>query len=89
MTFDGDILVSFPSANNSVPVEGTIKDFPDVRSPSTSRAVLQARENEGSRLLDFMGIVLAESQPNAGGLVIKEVRPDSLAAKKPSSRTMS
>lgn len=79
-TFDGDVIISFPSANNAPPVEGTIKSISlDVRAPSTTRSVMQARENEGSKLLEFMGITLADAQPNSGGLVIKEVKDGSLA----------
>lgn len=82
-TFKGDVLVFFEGNRaGAMPVEGTIKSIEiDVRSPTTTRAMLQAREKEGNRVLEFMGVELEESQPTAGGLLIKTVRPDSPAQK--------
>ncbi len=78
-TFRGDVRVLFEgSRSGAMPVEGTIKNAElDIRSPTTTRAVLQAREKEGGRVLEFMGVTLDENQPTAGGLLVKAVREES------------
>jgi NADH-quinone oxidoreductase subunit H len=82
-TFRGDVVVAFDGAQpGALPVEGTIKDVElDIRAPSTARAVMQARENEGKRALEYMGIALDETQPASGGLLVHEVKKESPAFK--------
>jgi hypothetical protein len=36
---------------------------------------MQAREEEGSRALEFMGLTIGTDSPAAGGLKVTEVRP--------------
>jgi NADH-quinone oxidoreductase subunit H len=81
-TFRGDVVVSFDGATpGSLPVEGTIKDVElDIRAPSTTRAVTQARENEGTRALEFMGVTVADASPAPGGLAVQSVAAGSRAA---------
>lgn len=80
-TFRGEVIVSFVGGYaSSLPVEGSVQNVElDVRAPSTTRAVLQARENEGNKALEFMGLTLDENQPTSGELLIKQVRPGSPA----------
>lgn len=79
-TFQGDVTVSLASALGK-PVRGTVRNVTlDVRAPTARRAVIAAREREGHRALEFMGMTVAEEQPAAGGLVVATVRPDSPAS---------
>ncbi len=80
-TFHGEVVVTIPSSTaGSLPVTGTVKNVTiDFRPPTPRRAVIEAREKEGRRALEFMGITLADDSPTAGGLIIKTVRPASPA----------
>jgi NADH-quinone oxidoreductase subunit H len=69
-TFVGDVTVTMPSsAPDNAPVTGTVKGVTvDFRPPSPRRAVLAARQAEGLRALEHMGItVSADSPPRPAG----------------------
>src|SRR5436190_1075432 len=80
-TFRGSVIVSFPASTpGALPITGSVHDKQiDFRAPSPRRAVIQAREEEGTRALDFMGLTIGNDSPAAGGLAIAEVRPASSA----------
>lgn len=80
-TFEGNILVSFPSGTpGALPVLGSLRNVRlDFQPTSERRAVRQAREREGERALAFMGIGVADSAPASGGLLVTEVRRGSPA----------
>jgi NADH-quinone oxidoreductase subunit H len=80
-TFRGDVTVTLPSITpGGLPVSGTVRGITiDFRPPTPRRAVLEARETEGKRLLDHLGITVAPDSPPAGGLLIGAVRPSSPA----------
>ena len=48
-------------------------------SPTPRRAVNEAREKEGTRTLEFLGIQVAADSPAAGGLTVGGVKPASPA----------
>jgi NADH-quinone oxidoreductase subunit H len=78
-TFQGDVTVRIPSAKG-LPVEGTVKNVTlNFRPPTPRRAVLEQREKEGRRALDYMGITPAGDSPPAGGLAVEAVRSGSPA----------
>jgi NADH-quinone oxidoreductase subunit H len=81
-TFEGDVVVSFPaSVPGALPVTGRVQNVRfDVRPPSARRAVVEAREREGQRALDFMGLAVADDPRGTGGLVVSAVRAGSPAA---------
>jgi NADH-quinone oxidoreductase subunit H len=80
-TFQGDVIASFPAATpGALPITGSARGVHiDFRPPTTRRAVIQARENEGQRALEFMGLTVADDSPSAGGLHVTAVRPSSQA----------
>src|SRR5262245_40450107 len=80
-TFKGDVIVSFPASTpGALPITGSVRQVQiDFRAPTARRAVVEAREKEGERALDFMGLTIANDSPAAGGLRIKDVRPASPA----------
>jgi len=80
-TFNGNVIVSFAaSAPGALPITGSVRGVQvDFRTPSARRAVVQARENEGDRALEFMGITVSSESPAAGGLLASAVRPASPA----------
>jgi len=83
-TFVGDVTVTVPSgsADNS-PVTGTVKGVTvDFRPPSPRRAVLEARNKEGLRALEYIGVTVAEDSPASGGLQVAKVKPGSPAEKR-------
>ncbi|UQA63631.1 NADH-quinone oxidoreductase subunit H [Polyangium aurulentum] len=82
-TFHGDVIVTLATqAPGALPVGGSVKDVTlDVRPMTPRRAVVEAREKEGTRVLAFLGITVAPEAPTTGGLVIGAVRPDSPAAR--------
>lgn len=82
-TFHGDVRVELSTpAAGGLPVTGSIKGVTlDVQPPSPRRAVVDAREREGQKVLDFMGIGVTPDAPTAGGLVVASVRPESPAAR--------
>jgi NADH-quinone oxidoreductase subunit H len=82
-TFHGDVIVTLATqAPGALPVGGSVKDVTlDVRPMTPRRAVVEAREREGTRVLAFLGITVAPEAPTTGGLVIGAVRPDSPAAR--------
>ncbi|HMJ51626.1 MAG TPA: NADH-quinone oxidoreductase subunit NuoH [Polyangiaceae bacterium] len=80
-TFKGDVIVSFPAATvGSLPITGSVRQVQiDFRAPTARRAVIQAREQEGERALEFMGLSVANDSPAAGGLRVNTVQPASPA----------
>ncbi|HEY3595110.1 MAG TPA: NADH-quinone oxidoreductase subunit H, partial [Polyangiaceae bacterium] len=77
-TFKGDVFVSFASGVGAVPLKGSVRGVEvDFRAPSARRSVVEARENEGERALDFMGIQVSPDSPSSGGLLVASVRPSS------------
>jgi NADH-quinone oxidoreductase subunit H len=82
-TFHGDVLVTMaPSADGGMPVTGSVRGVTiDFRTPSTRRAVTEAREKEGARVLEFLGITPAQDAPASGGIAVAAVRPGSPAQK--------
>lgn len=81
-TFRGDVVVTMaPSAGGGTPVTGTVRAVTiDFRTPSTRRTVTDAREKEGARVLEFLGIGPAPDSPMSGGLSVAAVRPQSPAS---------
>lgn len=82
-TFRGDVIVSFPSAQEGgTPVQGSVVGVVlDVRPPSARRLVMEAREKEGQNVLSFLGISLDTEQTPATGLRIKTIEASSGADK--------
>src|SRR3954470_8287432 len=80
-TFQGDVIVSFPASTpGALPITGSARGVRvDFRPPTARRAVVQAREDEGQRALEFMGLTVADDSPSAGGLLVTAVRPASQA----------
>ncbi len=80
-TFKGDVIVSFPASTpGALPITGSVRGVEvDFRSPTARRAVVQAREEEGRRALEFMGVTIGQDSPSAGGLKVSAVRPASPA----------
>jgi NADH-quinone oxidoreductase subunit H len=80
-TFHGDVVVTVaPIADGGMPVTGTVRGVTiDFRSPTTRRAVVEAREGEGARVLEFIGVAPAADSPTSGGLAIAAVRAQSPA----------
>jgi NADH-quinone oxidoreductase subunit H len=82
-TFVGNVTVTMPSAVADNTVTGTVKGVTvDFRPPSPRRAVLEARNKEGLRALEHMGITTSADSPAAGGLIVEKVRPSSPASKR-------
>lgn len=78
-TFQGDVLVQLAGATADTVIEGRVRNVTiDFIPPTPRRAVIEARENEGKRALDFLGIGVGDS-PAAGGLLVDTVRPASPA----------
>jgi NADH-quinone oxidoreductase subunit H len=78
-TFHGDVTVTLPSAQG-LPVTGTVKGITiNFRPPTPRRAVLERREKEGHRALEFLGITIGPESPSAGGLVVESIRASSPA----------
>ncbi len=82
-TFHGDVLVTMaPSAGGGMSVNGSVRGVTiDFRTPSTRRAVTEAREKEGARVLEFLGVAPSPDSPASGGVAVAAVRPQSPAAK--------
>ena len=80
-TFKGDVIVSFPASSpGALPITGSVRGVEvDFRAPSARRAVVQAREDEGRRALEFMGVTIGDDSPSSGGLKVSAVRPASPA----------
>jgi NADH-quinone oxidoreductase subunit H len=80
-TFKGDVIVSFPApTGGALPITGSVRHMQvDFRAPTARRAVVEAREKEGERALDFMGLAVAGDSPASGGLRVTSVRPASPA----------
>lgn len=80
-TFRGDVGVELPpSAAGGLPVTGTVKNIVlDFRPPTPRRTVIEAREKEGLRALEFLGITVSPDSPAAGGLLVSQVRAASPA----------
>jgi NADH-quinone oxidoreductase subunit H len=78
-TFHGDVTVAL-ATSKGLGVTGTVKGVTiDFRPPTARRAVLQARENEGQRVLEFLGLSVSEDSPAVGGLLVTAIRPRSPA----------
>ncbi|XXY54087.1 NADH-quinone oxidoreductase subunit NuoH [Sorangium sp. So ce269] len=82
-TFQGDVVVEIPATTQgALPVAGTVRGVTiDFIPPTPRRAVIEAREKEGTRALAFFGIEVAAESPPAGGLVVKAVRDGSPASR--------
>jgi NADH-quinone oxidoreductase subunit H len=80
-TFTGDVEVAFPAAAaGTPPVVGMLHHVAiDFRPPTSRRAVIEVRANEGERALGYLGIKIAADSPTAGGLLISQVEPGSRA----------
>jgi NADH-quinone oxidoreductase subunit H len=80
-TFKGNVIVSFPASTpGALPITGSVRQVQiDFRAPTARRAVIQAREQEGERALEFMGLAVASDSPASGGLRVDSVRPASPA----------
>jgi len=81
-TFHGDVTVTLETkAEGALPVMGSVKDVTiDVRPKAPRRAIALARERDGQRALEFLGITVSPDAPTSSGLVVAAVRPDSPAA---------
>jgi NADH-quinone oxidoreductase subunit H len=63
-----------------MPVAGTVKSVVvDFLPPTPRRAVLEARQKDGVRTLEFLGITISPDSLPAGGLVVATVKPSSPA----------
>jgi NADH-quinone oxidoreductase subunit H len=52
-------------------VTGTVKGITvDFRPPTPRRAVLEARKQEGHRVLEHIGLTISPDSPAAGGLLV-------------------
>ena len=82
-SFHGDVVVTLPPfGQGGTPVTGTVKNVVmDFRPPTARRAVLEAREKEAKRFLDFLGVEVSPDSPAAGGLLVTSVRASSPADK--------
>ncbi|MGK4001738.1 NADH-quinone oxidoreductase subunit NuoH [Sorangium sp. So ce1036] len=82
-TFHGDVIVEIPAtAQGALPVTGTVRGVTlDFIPPTPRRAVIEAREKEGARALEFFGLEVAAESPPSGGLVVTAVRPGSPASR--------
>jgi NADH-quinone oxidoreductase subunit H len=79
-TFRGDVVVTVPSAQGGLLVQGTVRNVDiNFRPPTPRRAVIEARAKEGNRALKFMGLSIGAESPLAGGLLVAEVTPSSPA----------
>lgn len=80
-SFHGSVTVELaPTTQGGVPVSGTVKRAAiEFLPPTPRRAVLEAREKEGLRTLDFLGITVSGNSPAAGGLTVESVRAASPA----------
>ncbi|HMI85657.1 MAG TPA: NADH-quinone oxidoreductase subunit NuoH [Polyangiaceae bacterium] len=80
-TFKGAVIVSFPASTpGALPITGSVRQVQiDFRAPTARRAVVEAREKEGERALEFMGLEVASDSPASGGLRVTTVRPASAA----------
>jgi NADH-quinone oxidoreductase subunit H len=79
-TFSGDVTVQLAAAAPDTVVEGRVRGVTvDFIPPTPRRAVIDARETEGRRAVEFLGIELAGDSPAAGGLMVSGVRPASPA----------
>jgi len=80
-TFAGDVDVSFPAAVvGSPPVSGELHAITlDLRPPTARRALVEARSEEGERLLAYVGITVSPASPASGGLLVGVVQPGSRA----------
>lgn len=78
-TFYGDVLVSFASNDPTAPpLVGRLKGAVlDVQPSSVRATVLEARTQEGARLLSFLGITPGPASPR--GIPIEKVEAGSLA----------
>lgn len=83
-TFVGDVTVTMASnVADNAPVTGTVKGITiELRPPTARRAVLEARQKQGYRALEFMGVAVSADSPASGGLAVDKVRPSSPAAKR-------
>ncbi|MFW5741590.1 MAG: NADH-quinone oxidoreductase subunit NuoH, partial [Myxococcota bacterium] len=86
-TFRGDVLIAFPSTSPdgvTKEVTGKLNDISlDVRPPTMRRAIIEARQGKGEKVLTALGIEVDETSPTSGGLEVKAVSddPDRSAAK--------
>ncbi|WP_437673659.1 NADH-quinone oxidoreductase subunit NuoH [Sorangium sp. So ce131] len=80
-TFQGDVVVEIPATlEGALPVAGTVRGVTiDFIPPTPRRAVIEAREKEGARALESLGVEVAADAPPSGGLVVSRVRPASPA----------
>lgn len=80
-SFHGTVQVELaPSTQGGETVTGTVKRVAiEFLPPTPRRAVLEAREKEGHRTLEFLGILVAGDSPAAGGLRVESVRAASPA----------
>ncbi|HZF47164.1 MAG TPA: NADH-quinone oxidoreductase subunit NuoH [Polyangiaceae bacterium] len=82
-TFRGDVTVELRTAmtaEGAMPVTGTVKSVVvDFLPPTPRRAVLEARQKDGVRTLEFLGITISPDSLPAGGLVVATVKPSSPA----------
>lgn len=80
-TFDGAVLVSFPSAvAGAPPVVGTLSHATlDLRPLVRHKSVQDARKSAGARTVRDLGLELAEDEPTPLGLRIETVMPHSRA----------
>ncbi|MBI4701732.1 MAG: NADH-quinone oxidoreductase subunit NuoH [Deltaproteobacteria bacterium] len=82
-TFFGDVTVTFDGRSpGAPPVTGAVKHVVlDFRPPSMRRVVMAAREAEGARALEFLGIQPAAEATPGPGLRVAAVRSASPAAR--------
>jgi len=80
-TFLGDVVVQVPPITpGGLPVTGTVKAVTvDFIPPTPRRAVIEAREKEGARALEFFGLTVSPDSPTSGGLSVAAVRAQSPA----------
>jgi NADH-quinone oxidoreductase subunit H len=81
-TFHGDVMVTLTSTRAGLPVRGVAKGITvGFRAPTPRRAVLEARQAEAARAIDFVGIRVDPISPPAGGVRVSDVRAESLASR--------
>ena len=79
-TFTGDVIVELTGAAPDTVIQGRVRGVTvDFIPPTPRRAVIEAREREGRRALEYLGIEIAGESPPAGGLTVTGVRPASHA----------
>jgi NADH-quinone oxidoreductase subunit H len=80
-TFDGEVEVAFAAASaSSPPIAATLyKVSLDVRPPPPRAQIALARDAEGDRALDFIGVVASPIVPPSGGIAVEKVRAGSRA----------